>query len=167
MTYRIVKPTAAPASDKLPPAIGEAIQRLVRLATKGRGVSGLFLGIDGTGKTMAAERLAQVARTDVFLVDLSRVVSKYIGETEKNLAVVFSEVGQADVQLFFDEADALFGKRTDVSDSHDRYADREITYLLQRIESFAGIVILATNSRPQIDDAILRRFRVVVPSPGV
>ena len=94
-------------------------------------------------------------------IDLGRVVSKYIGETEKNLDAVFKDAERAGAQLFFDEADALFGKRTDVDDTHDRYANEVINYLLQRIEAFGGIVILASNLRPKLDPAILKRFRVV------
>ena len=104
----------------------------------------------------------------MFRIDLSRVVSKYIGETEKNLARLFDRAEHKDWILFFDEADALFGKRTDVRDAHDKYANQEVAYLLQRIETFSGLVILATNQRGNIDEAFLRRFQAAVhfPMPG-
>jgi SpoVK/Ycf46/Vps4 family AAA+-type ATPase len=143
----------------------EAIQRLARLAAEGRGVSGLFLGMDGAGKTLAAETLAREARTEVYTVDLSQVVSKFIGETEKNLDARFADAERTGAALFFDEADALFGDRTDVQDSHDRYANQVITYLLQRIESYPGVAILASNRKPDIDAVLLRRFRVIFPPP--
>ena len=102
----------------------------------------------------------------MFRIDLSRVVSKYIGETEKNLARLFDKAEHKDWILFFDEADALFGKRTEIRDAHDKYANQEVAYLLQRIESYAGLVILATNQRGNVDDAFLRRFQTtVITSP--
>jgi hypothetical protein len=122
----------------------------------------LFHGPSGTGKTLSASLLGQRCGREVWRVDLSQVVSKYIGETEKNLARVFEAAEQHQWILFFDEADALFGKRTSVSDAHDRYANQEISYLLQRIEDYAGVVILASNLRHNIDDAFLRRFQSVV-----
>ncbi|WP_290676720.1 AAA family ATPase [Aquabacterium sp.] len=122
----------------------------------------LFHGPSGTGKTLSASLLGQRCGREVWRVDLSQVVSKYIGETEKNLARVFEAAEQHKWILFFDEADALFGKRTSVSDAHDRYANQEISYLLQRIEDYAGVVILASNLRHNIDDAFLRRFQSVV-----
>jgi SpoVK/Ycf46/Vps4 family AAA+-type ATPase len=117
--------------------------------------------VSSTGKAQAAELLARDAGSKVLTIDLSRVVSKYIGETEKNLDAVFKDAERAGAQLFFDEADALFGKRTDVTDDHDRYANEVISYLLQRIEAYSGIMILASNHRPDIDAALLKRFRLV------
>ncbi len=126
----------------------------------------LFVGPSGPGKTMAAELLALRLRLELHRVDLSLVVSKYIGETEKNLARLFEEAERTGAVLFFDEADALFGTRTEVKDSHDRYANLEIGYLLQKLEAHEGIVILSTNRREDIDSAFLRRVRYVVPFPG-
>jgi SpoVK/Ycf46/Vps4 family AAA+-type ATPase len=125
----------------------------------------LFAGPSGTGKTLAAEVLAGELGLDLFRVDLSRVVSKYIGETERNLRRVFdaAEAGQA--VLLFDEADALFGKRTEVKDSHDRYANIEVSYLLSRMEEYSGLAVLTTNMREAIDLAFLRRLRFVVEFP--
>ncbi|MGW2826962.1 ATP-binding protein [Streptomyces sp. NPDC001443] len=132
---------------------------------QGSGLSVLFSGPPGTGKTMAAEVLAHELDLDLYRIDLSGVVSKYIGETEKNLARVFAEASTGNAVLFFDEADALFGKRTEVSDAHDRYANIETSYLLQRIEEYEGVVVLATNLRQNIDDAFTRRIRFVVEFP--
>lgn len=131
----------------------------------GRGLVVLFHGASGTGKTMAAEAIAGALRMQLFRIDLAGVVSKYIGETEKNLRAIFEEADRADAVLFFDEADALFGKRSDVKDAHDRYANIEINYLLQRIESFEGIAILATNMHAHIDQAFLRRIHITVEFP--
>lgn len=125
----------------------------------------LFHGPPGTGKTLAATLIGKSTDRPVFRIDLSRVVSKYIGETEKNLGRLFDRAEHEDWILFFDEADALFGKRTEVRDAHDRYADQEVAYLLQRIESHAGLVILATTRRSHIDDAFLRRFQSAVAFP--
>lgn len=127
-----------------------------------RGVRLLFAGPPGTGKTLSAEVLARSLGVDLLMVDLSRVVSKWIGETEKNLASVFDVAERAQAALFFDEADALFGKRTEVSDAHDRYANLETAYLLTRLEQFEGLAILATNLRENIDPAFLRRLEFVV-----
>jgi len=132
---------------------------------RGRGVTALFSGPSGTGKTLAAEVLANALRLDLYRVDLSAVVSKYIGETEKNLARIFDAAEGGGVVLLFDEADALFGERSQVSDSHDRYANIEIAYLLQRMESFAGLSILTTNIRDAIDTAFVRRIRFLVDFP--
>jgi hypothetical protein len=132
------------------------------LSTRGRGLVALFFGPSGTGKTMAADVIARELGMQLFRVDLAGVVSKYIGETEKNLRAVFEEADRADAVLFFDEADALFGKRSEVKDAHDRYANIEINYLLQRIESFEGIAILATNLRAHLDEGFLRRIHVIV-----
>ncbi len=133
--------------------------------SRGRGISALFAGPSGTGKTMAAEVLANVLRLDLYRIDLSSVVSKYIGETEKNLRRVFDRAEQGGAILFFDEADALFGKRTEVKDSHDRYANIEISYLLQRMEDYRGLAILATNLKSHLDSAFLRRLRFLVDFP--
>ena len=133
----------------------------------GKGLNILFSGTSGTGKTMAAEVIALELGLDLYKIDLSMVVSKYIGETEKNLNRIFKEAEQSNAILFFDEADALFGKRSEVRDSHDRYANIEISYLLQKIEENEGIVILATNLSQNIDDAFMRRmhFNVEFPFP--
>ncbi|MBV1800611.1 ATP-binding protein [Siccirubricoccus sp. G192] len=131
----------------------------------GRGVAALFSGPSGTGKTMAAQAIARALGTELFQVDLARVVSKYIGETEKNLDVVFDEAERAGVVLLCDEADALFGKRGEVRDAHDRYANLETAYLLQRLEAFAGLAVLTSNLRQNIDSAFLRRLRFVVEFP--
>jgi ATP-dependent 26S proteasome regulatory subunit len=131
----------------------------------GKGLTVLFAGPSGTGKTMAAEIIAGELQIDLYKIDLSCVVSKYIGETEKNLSKVFREAEQSNAILLFDEADALFGKRSEVKDSHDRYANIEVNYLLQKMEEFDGIVILATNIRGHIDDAFIRRLRFCVEFP--
>jgi ATP-dependent 26S proteasome regulatory subunit len=133
--------------------------------TRGLGISALFSGVSGTGKTMAAEVLAHDLRLDLYRIDLSRVVSKYIGETEKNLRKVFDAAEEGGAILLFDEADALFGKRSEVKDSHDRYANIEISYLLQRMEAYRGLAILATNVKSALDSAFLRRIRFVVQFP--
>jgi MoxR-like ATPase len=130
-----------------------------------RGVAALFTGPSGTGKTMAAGVLADALGLELFRIDLAGVVSKYIGETEKNLARVFAAARSSNVVLFFDEADALFGKRTEVRDAHDRYANLEVAYLLQQIESYDGLVVLATNLRKNVDDAFLRRLQFVIEFP--
>jgi hypothetical protein len=122
----------------------------------------LFSGPPGTGKTLTAALLGKWANMDVYRIDLSMVVSKYIGETEKNLANVFDMAENKNWILFFDEADALFGKRTNTSDAHDRHANQEVSYLLQRIEDYAGLVILATNFKANIDEAFARRFQLVI-----
>jgi ATPase family associated with various cellular activities (AAA) len=129
------------------------------------GVSVLFTGPSGTGKTLAAEVLAADLQLDLYRVDLSQLVSKYIGETEKNLSAVFDAAELSGAILLFDEADALFGKRTAVRDSHDRYANIEVSYLLQRMESYRGLAILTTNQRTALDQAFLRRLRFVVTFP--
>jgi AAA+ superfamily predicted ATPase len=135
---------------------------------RGLGITALFSGESGTGKTMAAEAIANELFLDLFRIDLSQVVNKYIGETEKNLRRVFDAAEEGGVILFFDEADALFGKRSEVKDSHDRYANIEINYLLQRIEAFPGLAILATNAKSALDPAFVRRLRFIVefPYPG-
>jgi ATP-dependent 26S proteasome regulatory subunit len=125
----------------------------------------LFHGPPGTGKTISAALVGKLAGRDVYRVDLSLIVSKYIGETEKNLARVFNRAEQRGWLLFFDEADALFGRRSDTRDAHDRYANQEVAYLLQRIESFDGITILASNLPDNLDDAFARRFESTVYFP--
>ncbi|RPJ86196.1 MAG: ATP-binding protein, partial [Acidobacteria bacterium] len=132
---------------------------------RGRGLTTLFSGPSGTGKTMAAEVLAKELGLDLFKIDLSGVVSKYIGETEKNLNRIFTEAEDSNAILFFDEADALFGKRTEVKDAHDRYANIEVSYLLQKMEEYRGVVILATNLRKNMDEAFVRRMRFIVDFP--
>jgi len=129
---------------------------------RGLGISALFAGESGTGKTMAAEVIANELRLNLYRIDLSAVVSKYIGETEKNLRRLFDAAEEGGTILFFDEADSLFGKRSEVKDSHDRYANIEVNYLLQRMESYRGLAILATNMRSALDTAFLRRLRFVV-----
>lgn len=135
---------------------------------RGLGISALFAGDSGTGKTMAAEGIANQLQLDLYRIDLSAVVSKYIGETEKNLRRLFDAAEGGGAILFFDEADALFGKRSEVKDSHDRYANIEINYLLQRIEAYRGLAILATNMKSALDPAFMRRLRFIVdfPYPG-
>jgi hypothetical protein len=132
---------------------------------RGRGVAALFSGPSGTGKTMAAEVIAGDLQLDLHRIDLSGVVSKYIGETEKNLRRVFDAAETSGAVLFFDEADALFGKRSEVRDSHDRYANIEVSYLLQRMEAYSGLAILATNLKSHLDAAFLRRLRYVLDFP--
>jgi ATPase family associated with various cellular activities (AAA)/Winged helix domain, variant len=134
-------------------------------SARGLGISALFAGPSGTGKTMAAEVLAGELRLDLYRIDLSQVVSKYIGETEKNLRRVFDAAEAGGAILLFDEADALFGKRSEVKDSHDRYANIEVSYLLQRMESYRGLAILTSNRKEALDDAFLRRIRFVVQFP--
>ncbi|MCJ7624106.1 MAG: AAA family ATPase, partial [Anaerolineaceae bacterium] len=129
------------------------------------GVSALFGGPPGTGKTLAAQVIAAELKMDLYKIDLSTVVSKYIGETEKNLERIFSQAKNSNAILFFDEADAIFGKRSEVKDAHDRYANIEVGYLLQRMETYDGVVILATNMRSNLDDAFTRRLQFVVDFP--
>lgn len=134
------------------------------------GFRALFHGPPGTGKTLTAGLLGKYTGRDVYKIDLSMVVSKFIGETEKNLSNLFDRAENKDWILFFDEADALFGKRTSVRDAHDKYANQEVSYLLQRVESYNGLVILATNFKSNIDDAFIRRFQSIIhfpmPKPG-
>jgi hypothetical protein len=132
---------------------------------RGLGISALFAGVSGTGKTMAAEVLANDLRLDLYRIDLSQVVSKYIGETEKNLRRVFDAAEEGGAVLLFDEADALFGKRSEVKDSHDRYANIEVSYLLQRMEAYRGLAVLTTNLKSAVDTAFLRRLRFIVQFP--
>lgn len=134
-------------------------------SSRGLGISALFAGPSGTGKTMAAEVLARELKLDLLHVDLSNVISKYIGETEKNLSRIFDAADRGGAILLFDEADALFGRRSEVSDSHDRYANIEVSYLLQRMESYRGLAILTTNLEGSLDPAFMRRIRFVVRFP--
>ncbi|MDJ0703589.1 MAG: AAA family ATPase, partial [Leptolyngbyaceae cyanobacterium MO_188.B28] len=132
---------------------------------RGLGVSALFYGESGTGKTMAAEVLANTCQLDLYRIDLSTVVSKYIGETEKNLRRIFDAAETGGVILLFDEADALFGQRSEVKDSHDRHANIEVSYLLQRMEAYQGLAILTSNMKNALDQAFLRRIRFMAPFP--
>jgi SpoVK/Ycf46/Vps4 family AAA+-type ATPase len=131
----------------------------------GKGLSALFSGPPGTGKTMAAEVIAADLDLPLLKIDLSQVVSKYIGETEKNLRAMFDQAAAAHAILFFDEADALLGKRSAIGDAHDRYANTEVAYLLQKMEEFEGMTILATNLRQNMDEAFTRRMRFLVDFP--
>jgi ATP-dependent 26S proteasome regulatory subunit len=143
---------------------GEVLEEwgLRRLTSMGSGLTALFAGPSGTGKTMAAQVLARSLGLDLYRVDLAGVVSKYIGETEKHLKAVFDACERAPVLLLFDEADALFGKRTEVSDAHDRYANIEVDYVLQRMEAFDGVAVLATNRKGDLDSAFVRRIAFIV-----
>lgn len=136
-----------------------------RLLALGKGICALFAGPSGTGKTMAADVVAGELGLDLYKIDLATVVSKYIGETEKNLQRIFDAAQSANAVLFFDEADAIFGKRSEVRDAHDRYANIEIAYLLQKMEEYDGIAILATNLRENLDEAFLRRLQFIVEFP--
>ena len=139
--------------------------RLRRGGGRGRGVTALFAGESGTGKTLAAEVVSSELGLDLYVVELSSMVDKYIGETEKNLQRLFDEADRVDAVLLFDEADSIFGKRSETKDAHDRYANLESSYLLQRLESFDGIAVLTTNLRSNIDDAFTRRFDLIVDFP--
>jgi hypothetical protein len=132
---------------------------------KGTGIAALFTGSPGTGKTLAAHVIADTAGLDLMQVDLSGVIDKYIGETEKNLERIFRDAENLNVVLFFDEADALFGKRSEVRDAHDRFANQEVSYLLQRMEQFDGITVLATNLKGNLDIAFARRMHFIVHFP--
>ena len=139
--------------------------RMRRGGGRGHGVTALFAGDSGTGKTMSAEVIASDLGLDLYTVNLATVVDKYIGETEKNLERIFAEAGGVNAVLFFDEADAIFGKRSDVRDAHDRYANIESAYLLQRLETFDGLAVLATNLRANIDEAFTRRLDAILDFP--
>lgn len=136
-----------------------------RMMPLGRGLKVMFSGPSGTGKTMAAEILANELQLDLYKIDLSSIVSKYIGETEKNLAAIFHAAQASNALLFFDEADALFGKRSEVKDAHDRYANIEVAYLLQKMDEHDGAVILATNLTKNVDEAFMRRMHHTVEFP--
>ncbi|WP_225894457.1 ATP-binding protein [Atlanticothrix silvestris] len=131
----------------------------------GKGLNVLFSGSSGTDKTMAAEVIARHLQLDLYKIDLSQIVSKYIGETEKNLNRIFTAATNANAILFFDEADALFGKRSEVQDARDRYANIEVGYLLQKMEEYEGIAILTTNLRNNMDEAFERRLRFIIEFP--
>ncbi|MDP9075323.1 MAG: ATP-binding protein, partial [Actinomycetota bacterium] len=133
--------------------------------SRGRGVTVLFSGDSGTGKTLSAEVVAHSLGLDLYVIDLATVVDKYIGETEKNLDRIFAEAERVNGVLLFDEADAIFGKRSEVRDARDRYANVEVAYLLQRMEQFEGIAVLTTNLRANVDEAFLRRLDVLVEFP--
>jgi hypothetical protein len=133
---------------------------------RGRGVTALFAGDSGTGKTMSAEVIAGELGLDLYTVNLATVVDKYVGETEKNLERIFAEAGGVNAVLLFDEADAIFGKRSEVRDAHDRYANIESAYLLQRMETFDGLAVLATNLRSNIDEAFTRRLDMIIDFPA-
>jgi len=145
-------------------ARGEVLDEwgLGRLTPLGRGVTALFAGPSGTGKTMAAQVLSRSLGVELYRVDLAGVVNKYIGETEKHLRAVFAACERAPVMLFFDEADALFGRRMQVNDAHDRFANIEVDYLLQRMEQFDGVAVLATNRKGDLDTAFMRRLRFTI-----
>src|SRR5271165_3182235 len=176
-----IEPVAVWHDLVLPPAdkallrelAGQVVQRakvydswgFAERVNRGLGISALFSGPSGTGKTMAAEVLANELQLDLYRIDLASVVSKYIGETEKNLRRVFDAAEDSGAILFFDEADALFGKRSEVKDSHDRYANIEVSYLLQRVEEYRGLAVLATNLKGAVDVAFLRRIRFVINFP--
>jgi SpoVK/Ycf46/Vps4 family AAA+-type ATPase len=132
---------------------------------RGRGITALFAGDSGTGKTMSAEVVAGDLGLDLYTVNLATVVDKYVGETEKNLERIFSEADGVNAVLLFDEADAIFGKRSEVKDANDRYANIEVAYLLQRMETFDGIAVLATNLRANVDEAFARRLDLIVDFP--
>jgi SpoVK/Ycf46/Vps4 family AAA+-type ATPase len=132
---------------------------------KRKGIIGLFCGSSGTGKTIAAQMIALQLKLDLYRIDLSSIVSKYIGETERNLTRLFDEAGYRNWILFFDEADALFGKRSEVKDAHDSYANIETNFILHAIENFPGIVILSINRKANIDSGFTRRLRFVIEFP--
>lgn len=174
-----LKPTRSLGDQLFSPALTKDLKKILLYARKSAAVYksskyrkriakkiSLFTGADITGKTLAAEELASSLKKDLYRIDLSQVVSKYIGETEKNLERIFKRAENKNWILFFDEADALFGKRTEVKDSHDRYANIEINYLLQRIENHQGLVILATNKKSSLDPAFMRRLRFIISFPS-
>lgn len=145
---------------------GQALLEDIRMGKRLKpGYRALFWGPPGTGKTLTAALLGKGTNRDVYKIDLSLLVSKYIGETEKNLSNLFDKAEDKNWILFFDEADALFGKRTNVKDAHDKYANQEVSYLLQRVENFNGLVILASNFKSNIDDAFVRRFQSIIHFP--
>jgi SpoVK/Ycf46/Vps4 family AAA+-type ATPase len=144
----------------------DSVKLKVAVAQKpGKGYRALFTGSANTEKTSAAELIAKELNKELHKVDLSKIVSKYIGETEKNLKLLFARAEDKGWILFFDEADALFGKRTNVKDAHDRYANLEVSYLLQKIEDYNGLIILAANSKSQVDEAFIRRFNSTFEFP--
>ncbi|GLQ45828.1 ATPase [Dyella lipolytica] len=178
---RRIEPRATWSELVLPPAQTETLQQIAihmrqravvnqqwgfsERYSRGHGLNALFAGGSGTGKTMAAEILARELDLDLYQIDLASMVSKYIGETEKNLRRVFDAAEESGAVLLFDECDALFGKRSEVRDSHDRYANMEVSYLLQRMDSYRGVAILTTNMRHAMDSAFMRRIRFIVQFP--
>jgi ATP-dependent 26S proteasome regulatory subunit len=160
MVQHLASDAATTTDLAVTPAQRDALRALAAPARNG--VAAVVAGSDSTARTKAAAVVANELGVDLYRVDLSRVVSKYIGETEKNLKRVFAAAERAGAVLYFDEADALFGKRTDVKDAHDRFANVEISYLLERLETFKGVAILATNRKASLDDAFMRRIRYVV-----
>lgn len=146
-------------------ALSASAKRVSAAGRKGEGIIVLFTGKSGTGKTMACHLIAGELGVELYRIDLSSVVSKYIGETEKNLRRIFDAAEESGAVLFFDEADALFGKRSDVKDRHDRYGNIDISFLLQLLEEYRGLVIIATNENVTVDEAIERRFRYIVHFP--
>lgn len=167
---QVVRPRAKWSDLVLPAAQTKLLQRIVAQtkagATAHPGASVLFAGDDDTGKTLAAEVVAGALGLQLYRINLAAVVNKYIGETEKNLRRLFDAAEAGGAILFFDEADALFGKRSEVKDSHDRYANIEVNYLLQRMEAYQGLAILATNAKADLDPAFLRRLHFVVEFPA-
>jgi SpoVK/Ycf46/Vps4 family AAA+-type ATPase len=137
-----------------------------RNITQGNGLLALFVGPSGTGKTLSAELVANEQGVDLYKVDLSAVVSKWVGETEKNLNSIFAEAEDSDALLFFDECDSLFGQRGEIADGRDRWANLQVNFLLQRVEEYSGVVIMATNLRRNIDEAFLRRIQVIIEFPA-
>lgn len=163
---RHIKPAATwDRMASTPPATVTKLRSIASESTNNNGLI-FFSGQSGTGKTLAAEVLANELGRELLRIDLAAVVSKYIGETEKNLDAVFAAAGQSGAILLLDEADALFGRRSEVKDSHDRYANIEISYLLQRIEAYSGIVIIATEKRDVDDAAIRKQAKYIVDFPG-
>ena len=161
-----IEPKARWEDLVLPEAQIEILLKIVaHERERGAGATVLFAGSSVTSNRRAAEVIAADLNRDLYQIDLASVVSKYIGETEKNLQRIFDVAEQSAAVLFFDEAEALFGKRTDVRESHDRYANMEVDYLLQRIERYSGLAIVATNLRSELDETFVRRFRCVVQFP--
>ena len=172
-----IKPTATWENLHLPQALLSQLKEICgqakcdsrifgdRKLPRSKGLSVVFSGAAGTAKTIAAEVIAKALHKDLYMVNLAAVVSKYIGETEKNLNMLFDVAEQSGAILFFDEADTLFGKRSEVKDSHDRFANIEISYLLQRIEGFSGMAILATNVRKNYDEIVSHGARFIVEFP--
>ncbi len=166
---QVVRPNTTGLELALPVIQTKVLRQIVArtkgAATDRAGTGVLFAGSDATGKTLAAEMLAGALGRPLYRIDLAAVVSKYIGETEKNLHRLFDAAEAAGAILFFDEADALFGRRTEVTDSHDRFANTETNYLLLRLESHPDLMILTTNAKANLDPAFLRRLRYIVEFP--
>jgi SpoVK/Ycf46/Vps4 family AAA+-type ATPase len=162
---RTVKPTATWAQLNHVPLALPGLKNVCQEYKPGQGLLCLFTGMRGSSQSLAAQAIAGQLELTLMYADLAALVNKYIGETEKNLDRIFTAAEHQNAVLFFDEADALFGKRSDVKDSHDRYANLEVNYLLQRIEAFHGLAILTSNMKPAQDDALLRRVRHVIDFP--